>query len=481
MAITAGIVTTDATEYCRYYPGMDVMTVRIDVTGGSIVSGEQYIVSILRAAQTNWPEQYRPVMTKTIVASGSGATFLMASFQIGIDDVDPDGIARAISGSYNVRVSNASNTVSWDMGTSIRIALVPVVEMRTDWCFGAPLRSIEGLSPKFQPKNVTGVVIDEISSDTIAGPKALALTYVSPNAWTLSWDNGLPVIITPLLKKQYLLMDEMDSSYILATVTATTLPQANVSERILVVQGEMTEGSIARKIRNAANLAESTMGFPLEPTLYTTMPIYPGMIREHNHQTDHWDRVARPSDYIVPTNGYAWPSFRMAYQWCIKIHKLYGFHSVDKIIEVEGDWWNNTTDRMSGFVTLIPALASFARWTVFTHPMLAPFYMHRDIQGFWQYDATFGLPDLKDSDRMIMREFIARHAAISVLLEAQRGYQGGLGSQSTGRDGLSNSFSYNAGGPYASTLAEHRQWLITESPRIKQKLGGLLFSTIGSS
>jgi len=481
MAITAGTVTTDATEYCRYYPGMDVITVRIDVTGGSIVAGEEYVFAILRESQPNWPEPYRPVMTKTVVATQSDATFMTASFHIGIDDVDSDGIARAISGSYNVRVSNASTMDSWNMSSLIRIVLVTVAEMKTDWCFGAPLRSIESLAPKFQPNSITGVTIDEISSDTIAGPKTLALTYVSPNAWTLSWDNGLPVIIAPLLKKQYLLMDEMDSSYILATVTATMLPQANVTERILVVQGEMTELSIARKIRNSVNLAESTMGFPLEPTLYTTMPIYPGMIREHNHQSDHWDRVARPSDYIVPSDGYLWPSFRMAYQWCIKIHKLYGFHSVDKIIEVEGDWWNNTTDRMSGYVTLVPALASFARWTVFTHPMLAPFYMHRNIQGFWQYDATFGLPDLKDPDRMVMREFIARHASISVLLEAQRGYQGGVGSQSTGRDGLSNSFSYNPGGPYASTLAEHRQWLITESPRIKQKLGGLLFSTIGSS
>ena len=108
------------------------------------------------------------------------------------------------------------------------------------------------------------------------------------------------------------------------------------------------------------------------------------------------------------------------------------------------------------------------------------FYGFGNIPAFWNYSATIGIPDLRDADRHIILELIARNAAASVLIEAQRGYQGGLGSQSTSRDGLSNSFSYNPQGPYGSTIAEHRQWIATEIPRIKTKLGGLLMVTLGS-
>jgi hypothetical protein len=71
-------------------------------------------------------------------------------------------------------------------------------------------------------------------------------------------------------------------------------------------------------------------------------------------------------------------------------------------------------------------------------------------------------------------------AAASILIEAQRGYQGGIGSESTGRDGLSNSRSFNPGGPYASTIQQHQQWVQSEGPKIKARLGGLMMQMIGA-
>jgi hypothetical protein len=163
------------------------------------------------------------------------------------------------------------------------------------------------------------------------------------------------------------------------------------------------------------------------------------------------------------------------------MHNLYGYHSVDRIIEIEGDWWNSTIDRISGYVTLIPALASFARWTVYTHPMLAPFFMHRNIASFWQYNATFGLPQLDDNPYSSVREMIARTAAINVLIEAQRGLQNGVGSEMTSRDGVSNSRNFSPGGAYSPTIQAHQQWLQLEGPRLKQKLGGVQMGMLGAS
>lgn len=483
MSVINATITTDFEEYCRYSADLNTITATMTPDSGTLTAGDSFTFSIRREISSNWPEEYSIVMSKIVVATEENVSInsVSCSFTIGIDDIDSDGIARLITGNYRVTVSPTENTsIMWTKKLLIYITLVPTIEIRKDWCYGAPLRAIEVLGVKFQPKNITGVIIDEISEDTLTGPKNLVLTY-NLGIWTLAWDGGISTTIIPGIKSQYILMDELDSNYILVTITPSLLPTVSITERILIVQGEMPDILISRRIRNALSSIESMLGFPLEPHRYTSIPRYSGQVAEHQFITPNWDRIGRPVDYIVPADGYAWPSFRLPYQWCLKLHRLYGFHSVDKIIEVEGDWWGTTIDRMSSFVTLVPALASFARWTVFTHPMLAPFFMHRNIPSFWQYEATFGLPDLREDDRWIVREAIARTAAASVLVEAQRAYQGGVASEATARDGLSNSRGYNPGGPYGSTIQEHRQWLQLEVPRIKAKLGGILFGTLGTS
>lgn len=482
MTVSAATVTLDKTEYCRYAIGMNVITVTMKPTSGTLTAGDSFTFSVLRLPAPNWPEQHRTIMTRAVVATTADVAknSVSCSFQLGIDDLDADGIARAISGQYNAVVGpTASPLVKWVATSNIVITLVPIAEIRHDWCYGAPLRASEVLMPRFQPRLITGVTVDEVSAETMPSPKSLVLTYTS-GTWTLRWDGGAINTILPI-KTQYILMDEIDTNYIMVTVDPTLLPTSNITEKLLISPQEMSDEMLTRRINNATNSVESMLGFALEPHLYTTMPLFPGQVSEHNRLYDHWDRVGRPVDYIVPTDGYAWPSFRLPYQWCIKMHNLYGFHSVDKIIEIEGDWWNSTIDRMNGYVTLIPALASFARWTVYTHPMLAPFFMHRNIASFWQYNATFGLPDLQEEGRSVVREAIARMGAASILVEASRAYQGGLGSESTSRDGVSNSRSFNPGGPYASTIQQHQQWLQVEIPRIKFKIGGVFMGMIGAS
>lgn len=476
------IVTTDQEEYCKYESGKEEIVVTLS---GTLIAGASYTFSIRRPKSASWPDEYRTVMSKTVIATTSNVTAgtISQSFLLGMDDLDIDGIARCISGKYDVRVSDG--TTSWEKAEQIQVSLVSYDELRKDWCHGVPLRSAEVNSVKFQPRTITGVTILELSQETFIGPKKLVLgscVVGGQTLQTISWDGGAPVQIMPGVTSEYLLTDEGDLNYAVAKIDATLLPVANsVTERLLVVQEEMRPEIIYRRIKNAMNTVESQLGFAIEPQYYTTMPLLPGHAINHQYQTPYWDRIGRPADYVVPIDAYKWPQFRLPYQWCIKLHRLYGYHSVDKIIEVDNRWWDNTIDRMSGHVTLIPALASFARWTVFTHPMLAPFYMHRNIAGFWQFDATFGLPDLKDADRQVVREMLARMAAISVLTEAQRAYQGGMASESTSRDGISASRSFNPGGAYANTIQSHQQWLMIETPRIKAKLGGILFGMLGEA
>lgn len=482
MSVTSATISVDALEYCKYSIGMNTITITATVTGGTLTAGDSFIFSVKRELSPNWPEPYRAVMKKTWVATPADVTnnAMSVSFRLGTDDIDVDGIARATTGLYDACVSPVDSPLTeWSATNAIRITILPTKEIRKEWCYGISLRTSDVVAPRFQPKKVTGVYIDELSSETVPGLKSLVFTVLN-GVKSLSWDGGEPVVLDSTIQ-QYLLMDEYEGQYALATVRPALLPTVSTTEKILVAAGEMPDELIQHRIENALNSVEYLLGFPVEPHLYTSMPRYPGQTQDHNRQMDHWDRIGRPVDYVVPIDGFQWPSFRLPYQWCIKLHNLYGFHSVDKIIEIDGDWWNNTIDRMSGYVTLIPALASFSRWTVFTHPMLAPFFMHRNIAGFWQYNATFGLPDLSESMRAPVREMIARTAAISVLTEAQRALQGGIGSEMTNRDGLGNSRNFSPGGAYSPTIQQHQQWLQLEGPRIRFKLGGIQMGMLGAS
>lgn len=486
MPATSMIITADKSEYSKYDFSCKVINITATCVAGTIVSGETYAFSVKRLPSENWPEQYSAIMSRQVTASSQDAltSTISCSFTVGVDDLDATFIPRAIHGKYRVEVSYG--VLVWTTPSPIAISILTSREIRSDWCFGMTLKAMEILSLKFQPRMITGLTVNEISSMVIPGIKTLTLVYTAPVApvvtpvWTLAWDQGTPAIITTLEKQQVLLLDETNINYVLADVTPTLLPRAGVVENVLVAEQSMSDDLIQTRISYAINSAESLLGFALEPYIITTLPRRQSQRIEKRAQQDFWDRIGRPVDFIPQVDVSQWPTFRLPHQWCNRLDSLYGYHSTDKIVNVSSDWYESTIDRMTGLVTLVPSINSFTMWQVYTHPMLAPFYTRYAIPAFWQYTGTFGLPDMFGEGRALVRELIARIAAISILTEAGRAYQGGIGGESTSRDGLSSSRQFNAGGPYASTIQAHQQWVEKEAPRIKTKLGGLLMQMIGA-
>ena len=486
MQISSMTISTNDYEYCRYEQGREQISVNVVFTGTVVPDTDSLVITIRRPSSSNWPDEFCSVMKRVVpmtTAINTSKRF-SAVFSLGQDDLDKDMIARAITGYYVVQVHDLSNeSQKWQMTKKISVLLVSTKTMKSQWCFGVPLKAAEVLSVRFQPVLITGLVITEISSGIIPGLKKLELKYFAPN-WTLAIGGADAISISASSEKnEYIITDESNINYMIATIDASLLPLQNVIENVLIAESSMTDEIITHKIAESVRSVESKLGFPIEPYLYTCVQDYIG-----DDETDmgtlevqkYWDRVGRPSDYVTQVDLSNWPTFRLPYQWCLKLHNLYGYHSTTKILSVSGKWFNASVDRMSGLVTLIPSANTFASWTMFSHPLLSPFYMRTNIPGFWRYTATFGLPDLEQNDRAVVRELVARVAASSILLDAQRAYQGGLSGESTSRDGLSSSRSYNPGGPYASTIQAHEQWIAAETPRIKTKLGGLLLGVIGS-
>lgn len=484
MSVVTMSVTTDHEEYSRYTASLRTIVVTASVSSGTLNVGETFTVTIRRPVTYNWPEAYSAIMTKNVVATQQHVTTnsISTSFVLGEDDVDEHIVARMISGKYIVRVTKTSNDNFWESASQISVTLLPTSEIRNEWCYGVPLRASEILGMKFPPKLITGLVIDEISPEVTPGIKKFSLTYVATPVptWTLRMDAGTPITITGLTSSQHLLMDENNVDYCVVTINPLRLPTAAVTESLLVTQMSMTDEMLQNRIQAAVDSVESMLGFYVQPYIVTTMPKKQGQPEKEVAVQDHWDKIGRSVDFIPTWPMDKWPSLRLPYQWCLRVDDLYGFHSTNKIIKVDRTWFEITVDRMSGLVSLVPSLGSIVQWTVYTHPMLVPFFLPYSVPAFWQYTGTFGLPDLSQGERAPVRELIARMAAASILIEAQRGYQGGIGSESTGRDGLSNSRSFNPGGPYASTIQQHQQWVQSEGPKIKARLGGLMMQMIGA-
>ena len=133
MTVSSVIIRTNETEYCRYSVGMNVISVIVSVTGGTLTAGDIFDVAIKKQSAPGRQDPYRVVMSKTItatsqnVASGS----FNAVFTLGIDDLDSDGIARCISGMYDIAVNPSGNPlISWVSSAAFHVTLISTNEIR---------------------------------------------------------------------------------------------------------------------------------------------------------------------------------------------------------------------------------------------------------------------------------------------------------------------------------------------------------------
>jgi hypothetical protein len=184
MSINTLSITTDSDEYCRYAIGQNIITVLASVIDGTLTEGELLLVQIKRPAVASWPEAYRPVMSKTISISLAdvAANAFSTSFTLGVDDMDADGITRCISNTYDITITDTSNALlSWTVSQAFHVVLVSSAEIRKEWCFGAPLRTTDVMGPKFQPKKITGVLINEVSPESVPGTQVVSVCVSNGN------------------------------------------------------------------------------------------------------------------------------------------------------------------------------------------------------------------------------------------------------------------------------------------------------------
>lgn len=245
-------ISTNATEYSRYEENRNTIIVSVSFTG-TVTAGESFTVKIKKIASLNYPEQFCTVMSKPFIVTSGIVTDrkFSVSFLLGSDDLDKDAINRAISGKYRVSVENSVDASQyWEMTSKITITLLTTKKMKESWLFGVSLKAKEILAPKFQPKIITGLTIDEVSYGIIPGVKLFTLTYLNPN-WKLEWSDDDPIIIEPNTNTQYIMTDQSTINYMLVTVNSSLLPTSNKTENILITESMMNDEMIQERIKNS--------------------------------------------------------------------------------------------------------------------------------------------------------------------------------------------------------------------------------------
>lgn len=166
-------VSVDNTEYSRYETDRDTITVTLSVTGGAPYSGEQVYVELIKARRS-----------RDAVVATSTASFTYAADPVSAviefylpDIVDQDLISLVRHGEYYVKATSATDEDINASTDDFCISIVTVDRLKNDFLFGLNLEATEIREPKFQPQEIEGVTVVEVSQGHPFGVSQLGYVY----------------------------------------------------------------------------------------------------------------------------------------------------------------------------------------------------------------------------------------------------------------------------------------------------------------
>ena len=439
---------TDKTEYSKYHPELRTIAV--------LIVSEFALESVISLERL---DGYGPVSSKPHLLTYGAQT---VSFDLIDDCKDTDGVNRAVMGDYVVRLV-ANNQVL--ESNKFAVSIVPIKELKERYCFGMTFYSSEILEAKVQPRVIKAVHIDEVSQTHYQGVHKL-LYRAQDKA--LAWAEGEYVPVDPdnLFAQQLVLLDKRDADYIVVTVDPRVLPATDKTEAIIIERGKMKDEEMINWVRQASGWVQSRLHINLEPMLVDTDE---GQFRDHS---------AEHVTYVRPRDRLQWLFVQLPVAWLLKVHSLSGWFNTSKTVDITKDWI--VFDSQSGRIELVPRSGAQVSWQFYQASFIQFLFTYGHIPDFWHYRVTAGLPDLFQ-EREIIREAVAKRAAIDIMLAAGSAYRAGYSSESTSRDGVSSSQSYTSSamyGVYSSQYEAFDKWLSANLPRMKQKFLGIRMVTL---
>lgn len=461
MTVTA--VYTDKSEYSRYHTHLSVITATIEVSNPT--PGNVITASLFRL------DGYGTVVSKQVTLTA--ATSYTVTFDLNKDSYVQVSDGGAISnpsiymckaGDYTVNVADSS--VDIVSSAMFAVSIVPVWAIKQIWARGIDFLSQDILMPRIQPQTVTGVTIQEVSSNHFKG--VFNLSYTQGTPCTLSWGGGQLVSIVGQGNIQLMLLNPTDD-FVIVQVNTFQLPSSSVSENLYIDNQRITDEAIQSQVRLATAWVEQQIVCKIEPQIVDTDNGVNGL---------YADETAIAETFYRPKNTSKWMSFKIPYPQILDL-SVTGYFNTTKSVIVPRQWllW----DQMTGMCELVPSTNSTVIWAMYNSVFVMSYlYGFSSIPGFWHYRAYAGLRDLFDH-RSICIEAIAKKTCIELLLSQGSSYKGGYASESVSRDGISSSSSFTSSasfGLYSGHYESYKTWLQDNIKRMRTRFSGINYVTI---
>lgn len=449
-------VDLSSEEYCKYDPLLAVLNAAITTDG---TSGDTLTWTISRL------DGFGLIATGNIVLSGPNTSIIVDLRGV----LDPDGINWITAGNYNLNVVGGSVSVD----TPFLVSLIPVEEFKRKWIFGLSLEASDILGLVVPLRVITGVTYEDSSQTMPPGAYTLLFTPGSPA--TLSLDGGTTVTILPTGIQHVVLVEACNNAWIKLRVDPAKLPISTTSEVMVLDRAKMDDESLREFITNAAHWVESYIQIGIEPRVSMTPLLWT------INNKPYVDSLTQAVSWQRPYQTDTWLSFHLPVRRLLKVYKLQGYFNSSLSVDIPVDMWE-THDEYSGMVVFIPKSGgALVAWQSVQATFFQFMFARDVVQEFWNYDVAHGLRSLDIPENAPVREAIARKAAIDVLLQAGSALKAGISSESVSRDGVSESTSYTQSamyGIYSHVTIPYQEWLDENMPRLKRRLGGVVFVTL---
>jgi len=352
------------------------------------------------------------------------------------------------------------------------INIVTADKMKKTVLFGIDLQSSDLRTPKFQPRQITGVTIIEVSRNHSLS--WFPLNYVVDTAGNrfLSWDNGELIPVTQLYKEYVLPTQGPGAEFVQVKLDWYSLPAANVSESLFIDELKLQDREIRRYVRDICDQLESSLlQVYLEPTMLIT-DVDPSTLSFSGSSgeliiDDDFDFIKSPVSFYPRREG-QWISIQFPFPQVIRVDQLFGAVANTRVVQINPEWIEVASN--NGFTQLVPFNTELAFdfvgliWIEALHNAVP-------IPNFWHYNMLTGIRDAPGD----ILELITKAAAIPILTVAGQAFRGGFSSQSISRDGVSESVSYTSSaiyGIYSATIEEYKTWIKENLVGIRSRYRG---------
>ena len=448
--LTSLLIDTDKAEYSRLEPKRSVVKVRVVPTPTTGLSGEGVVVSLVKQGVTIW--------STPVVFDGDCTKGLVVSIDL-TDVKDATGITHMNRGAYSVEATQAEVSAS----KSFAVSIITAAEMRKSYCQGLHLASGYKLAAKRQPVMITGVVITDVSKGSKAG--VVAIAYDS-TAQTLTWGGGPAIGIEDA---ENAILIDAKGNWVEVDIDPFELPQTSASEGILLAEEALDDDYLRSEIEKATQEAEVLLKVKLEPTRIATDPFY-----SNPEQGEYFEYRAMPVMYTMRDfnlRELAW-QLNIPYNQVARIDSVVGYIGNTQALTIHNG--AVSVNRKSGILNVLPY--NNQNSYLYTFFMTFNFWGMREfIPDFWRYKGVAGIEEKTPGD---IQKLVGLIAAQSILITAEQAYRAGTTSESTSKDGVSRSKSYNAKGIYDTTIESYKDWVKTNAPKLRNQYRGIACVTL---